>query len=103
MESDIKIFVRFLKDESIYNMFQTEVIRQCVFVENLSKTIVLENYDMYKVASTLLSYKVNPLARMMVWRETRQGVEFWRNKRDKLGNLLRESLKNVYIRCSQSY
>ena len=103
MERDVKMFVRFLKDENIYNMFQTEVIRQCVFGEYLSKMIVLENYDMYKVASTLLSYKVNPLARMMVWRETRQGVEFWRSKRDKLGNLLRESLKNVYIRCSQSY
>ena len=92
-----------MKDENIYNMFQTEVIRQFVFGEYLSKTIVLENYDMYKVASTLLSYKVNPLARMMVWRETRQGEEIWRSKRDKLGNLLRESLKNVYIRCSQSY
>ena len=90
MESDIKIFVRFLKDENIYNMFQTEVIRQFVFGEYLSKTIVLENYDMYKVARALLSYNVNPLANMIIWRKTRQGVAFWEHKRKKFGELFGE-------------
>ena len=90
MESDIKIFVRFLKDENIYNMFQTEVIRQFVFGEYLSKTIVLENYDMYKVARALLSYNVHPLANMIIWRKTRQGVAFWEHKSKKFGELFRE-------------
>ena len=90
MESDIKIFVRFLKDENIYNMFHTEVIRQFVFGEYLSKTIVLENYDMYKVARALLSYNVNPLANMIIWRKTRQGAEFWEHKSKKFVKLFGE-------------
>ena len=90
MESDIKIFVRFLKDENIYNMFQTEVIRQFVFGEYLSKKIVLENYDMYKVARALLSYNVNPLTNMIIWRKTRQGAEFWAHKSKKIVELFGE-------------
>ena len=103
MESDIKIFVRFLKDENIYNMFQTEVIRQCVLGTLHSYVMTSRQYDIYEAAHSILAFSINPLSNMIVWRETRKGIEFWRSKRDKLGNLLRESLKNVYIRCSQSY
>lgn len=90
MGKDVKIFVRFLKDENIYNMFQTEVIRQFVFGENLNKTMELEKYNMYKVIRVLLSYNINPLANMLIWRESKQGVMFWENKRKKFGKLIGE-------------
>ena len=90
MERDVKMFVRFLKDENIYNMFQTEVIKQCVFGENLSKTMELEKYNMYKVIRVLLSYNINPLANMLIWRESKQGAMFWENKRKKFGKLIGE-------------
>lgn len=90
MERDVKMFVRFLKDENIYNIFQTEAVRQFVFGEYLSKTIVLENYDMYKVVRALLSYNVNPLTNMIIWRKTRQGAEFWAHKSKKIVELFGE-------------
>ena len=59
--------------------------------------------DIYEATHSILAFSINPLSNMIVWGETREGIEFWRIKSDKLGNILRESLKNVYIRCSQSY
>ena len=103
MESDIKIFVRFLKEENIYNMFQTEVIRQCVLGTLHSYVMTSRQYDIYEAAHSILAFSINPLSNMIVWSETRKGIGFWRNKSVKLGNLLKESLKKAYLRCSQSY
>ena len=101
MESDIKIFVRFLKDENIYNMFQTEVIRQ--FGTLHSYIMGGRKNDIYEATHSILAFSINPLSNMIVWSETRKGIGFWRNKSVKFGNLLRESLKKSYLRCSQSY
>ena len=103
MESDIKIFVRFLKDENIYNMFQTEVIRQCVLGTLHSYVMTSRQYDIYEAAHSILAFSINPLSNMIVWGETRKGIEFWRSKRDKLENLLRKSLKKTYLKYSQPY
>lgn len=103
MESDIKIFVRFLKDENIYNMFQTEVIRQCVLGTLHSSIMTSRQYDIYEATHSNLDFPINPLSSMIVWRETRKGIEFWRSKSVKLVNLLRKSLKKTYLKCSQSY
>lgn len=103
MESDIKIFVRFLKDENIYNMFQTEAIRQCVLGTLHSYIMTSRQYDIYEATHSMLDFSINPLSSMIVWRDTRKGIEFWRSKRDKLENLLRKSLKKAYLKCSQSY
>ena len=103
MESDIKIFVRFLKEENIYNMFQTEVIRQCVLGTLHSYIMGGRKNDIYEAAHSILAFSINPLSNMIVWSETRKGIGFWRNKSIKLGNLLKESLKKAYLRCSQSY
>ena len=103
MESDIKIFVRFLKDENIYNMFQTEVIRQCVLGTLHSYIMGGRKNDIYEATHSILAFSINPLSNMIVWSETRKGIGFWRNKSVKLGNLLKESLKKAYLRCSQSY
>ena len=103
MESDIKIFVRFLKDENIYNMFQTEVIRQCVLGTLHSYIMGGRKNDIYEATHSILAFSINPLSNMIVWSETRKGIGFWRSKSVKLGNLLKESLKKAYLRCSQSY
>lgn len=104
MESDIKIFVRFLKDENIYNMFQTEAIRQCIIFGTLHSYIMGgRKNDIYEATHYILAFSKNPLSNMIVWRETRKGIEFWRSKRDKLENLLRKSLKKTYLKCSQPY
>ena len=103
MESDIKIFVRFLKDENIYNMFQTEAIRQCIFGTLHSYIMGGRKNDIYEATHSILAFSINPLSNMIVWRDTRKGIEFWRSKSVKLGNLLRESLKKTCLKCSQSY
>ena len=103
MESDIKIFVRFLKDENIYNMFQTEAIRQCIFGTLHSYIMGGRKNDIYEATHSILAFSKNPLSSMIVWRETRKGIEFWRSKRDKLENLLRKSLKKTYLKYSQPY
>ena len=103
MESDIKIFVRFLKDENIYNMFQTEVIRQFILGTLHSYVMTRGQYDIYEATHSMLDFSINPLSNMIVWRDTRKGIEFWRSKSVKLGNLLRESLKKTCLKYSQSY
>ena len=103
MESDIKIFVRFLKEENIYNMFQTEVIRQCVLGTLHSYIMGGRKNDIYEATHSILAFSINPLSNMLVWSETRKGIGFWRSKSVKFGNLLKESLKKAYLRCSQSY
>ena len=103
MESDIKIFVRFLKDENIYNMFQTEAIRQCVLGTLHSYIMGGRKNDIYEATHSILAFSINPLSNMIVWSETRKGIGFWRSKSVKFGNLLKESLKKAYLRCSQSY
>lgn len=84
-------------------MFQTEVIRQCVLGTLHSYIMTSRQYDIYEAAHSILAFSINPLSNMLVWSETRKGIGFWRSKSVKLGNLLNESLKKAYLRCSQSY
>ena len=84
-------------------MFQTEVIRQCVLGTLHSYVMTSRQYDIYEAANSILAFSINPLSNMLVWSETMKGIGFWRNKSVKFGNLLKESLKKAYLRCSQSY
>ena len=54
-----------------------------------------EKNDIYEATHSILAFSINPLSNMILWGETRKGIEFWRSKSDKFGNLLRESLKEV--------
>ena len=84
-------------------MFQTEVIRQCVLGTLHSYIMGGRKNDIYEATHSILAFSINPLSNMIVWSETRKGIGFWRNKSVKFGNLLKESLKKAYLRCSKSY
>ena len=84
-------------------MFQTEAIRQCLLGTLHSYIMGGRKNDIYEATHSILAFSINPLSNMIVWSETRKGIGFWRNKSVKFGNLLKESLKKAYLRCSQSY
>lgn len=82
-ETNAKEFVRFLKDERIYNMFQVETISWCydVTIKNQNSYFNAQLSDgIMSMLKLRLHYGQNPLVVLFEWNKSKRGMTFWSSK-----------------------
>ena len=73
-------FIRFLKGEHIYHMFQTETVSYNCEGHYGNSVFTKLNGDITRTLLHFIKEEINPFIVLFIWNGTKRGYEFWEIK-----------------------